>query len=98
MTARAGKRRSVLQIQDPAVLPRFDIGQMVAAASFVFARAGFGKSNLVKLLFANLYGADSVPLDRRRDGNGAQSARSSSTPTASTTGRTKGTPRTVRRS
>jgi hypothetical protein len=57
-----------LQIQDPLVLPRFDISQMVSRRSFVFARAGFGKSNLVKLLFSNLYGGDSVPVVQQRDG------------------------------
>jgi uncharacterized protein len=50
-----------LQIRDPAVLPRFDISQLVSRRSFVFARAGFGKSNLVKLLFADLYGGDAGP-------------------------------------
>lgn len=59
-----------LQIQDPAVLPRFDISQMVSRRSFVFARAGFGKSNLVKLLFSNLYGGDSVPVVQQRNGSG----------------------------
>lgn len=58
-----------LQIQDPAVLPRFDIRQMVSRRSFVFARAGFGKSNLVKLLFANLYGGNSVPVVQQRNGS-----------------------------
>jgi len=52
-----------LQIRDPAVIPRFDIvRQMVSRRSFVFARAGFGKSNLVKLLFANLYGGAAGPV------------------------------------
>lgn len=57
-----------LQIQDPAVLPRFDISQMVSRRTFTFARAGFGKSNLVKLLFSNLYGGDSVPAVLQRNG------------------------------
>ena len=50
-----------LQIQDPAVLPRFDVHQLVSRRSFVFARASFGKSNLVKLLFADLYGNGAGP-------------------------------------
>lgn len=60
-----------LQIQDPAVLPRFDIAQLVSRRSFVFARAGFGKSNLVKLLFADLYGGKSVPVAQKRGGRAA---------------------------
>lgn len=40
---------------EPAVPVRFAVSQLVARRSFVFARAGFGKSNLVKLLFASLY-------------------------------------------
>ena len=57
-----------LQVQDPAVLPRFNIRQLVSRRSFVFARAGFGKSNLVKLLFANLYGDVEGPVAEKRDG------------------------------
>ena len=34
---------------------------LVSRRSFVFARAGFGKSNLVKLLFANLYAGQGPP-------------------------------------
>jgi len=44
-----------MQVRSPAVIPRFRVGDLVARRSFVFARAGFGKSNLVKLLFSNLY-------------------------------------------
>ena len=57
-----------LQIRDPAVLPRFDILHLVSRRSFVFARAGFGKSNLVKLLFANLYGGAKGPVAEKRSG------------------------------
>ncbi len=39
----------------PEVIAKFRIEQLVSRRSFVFARAGFGKSNLVKLLFSNLY-------------------------------------------
>lgn len=42
-------------VRGPAVVPRFNVRDLVARRSFVFARAGFGKSNLIKLLFANLY-------------------------------------------
>lgn len=46
---------SWMQMLDPKVSVRFAVEQMVARRSFIFARAGFGKSNLVKLLFAALY-------------------------------------------
>jgi hypothetical protein len=52
----------------PAIIPRFQISKLVSRRSFVFARAGFGKSNLVKLLFSKLYATD--PTVPRR--NGAQ--------------------------
>jgi len=39
----------------PAVITRFPVDSLVARRTFVFARAGFGKSNLTKLLFSNLY-------------------------------------------
>lgn len=57
-----------LQVRDPAILPRFDILHLVSRRSFVFARAGFGKSNLVKLLFANLYGGARGPVIQKRNG------------------------------
>ncbi len=44
-----------MQRCEPSVPVRFSVDQLVARRSFVFARAGFGKSNLVKLLFAGLY-------------------------------------------
>jgi uncharacterized protein len=52
---------SWMQTLDPKVSVRFAVEQMVARRSFVFARAGFGKSNLVKLLFAALYGERTEP-------------------------------------
>ncbi|MBU6460177.1 MAG: DUF87 domain-containing protein [Proteobacteria bacterium] len=44
-----------MQVVDPEVLVRFPIKSLVSRRSFIFARAGFGKSNLNKLLFAKLY-------------------------------------------
>ena len=44
----------------PAILPTFQVSQLVSRRSFVFARAGFGKSNLIKLLFSRLYATDPV--------------------------------------
>lgn len=44
-----------MQVKSPSVVPKFQMLDLVARRSFVFARAGFGKSNLVKLLFSSLY-------------------------------------------
>ncbi len=44
----------------PPILPRFQVAQLASRRSFVFARAGFGKSNLIKLLFSRLYATDPV--------------------------------------
>ncbi|MFC7329476.1 ATP-binding protein [Marinactinospora rubrisoli] len=57
-----------LELRKPVVVPRFDIRHLVSRRSFVFARAGFGKSNLVKLLFANLYGGGQAPTVEKRGG------------------------------
>ncbi|MEV5413716.1 DUF87 domain-containing protein [Thermopolyspora sp. NPDC052614] len=57
---------SWMQIQHPAIMPTFQISKLVARRSFVFARAGFGKSNLVKLLFSALY--KDQPTVPRRNG------------------------------
>ncbi len=50
----------------PEVITKFKIEQLVSRRSFVFARAGFGKSNLVKLLFSNLY--EHPPTINRKTG------------------------------
>lgn len=44
-----------MQLVQPEVMVRFPVESLVSRRSFVFARAGFGKSNLNKLLFAKLY-------------------------------------------
>ena len=44
-----------IQSLDPEVSVRFSIDKLVSRCSFVFARAGYGKSNLTKLLFSTLY-------------------------------------------
>jgi hypothetical protein len=49
-------------------MPRFDILHLMSRRTFVFARAGFGKSNLVKLLFAKLYGGGQGPVTPKRSG------------------------------
>ena len=53
-----------MQIQAPSVTPRFPIHQLVSRRTFIFARAGFGKSNLNKLLFAGLY-QDTPTVEKR---------------------------------
>ena len=44
-----------MQVVRPETLVRFSIESLVSRRTFVFARAGFGKSNLNKLLFSTLY-------------------------------------------
>ena len=44
-----------MRVKDPRVSVRFAIENLVSRRTFVFARAGFGKSNLNKLLFSTLY-------------------------------------------
>lgn len=44
-----------MQVKEPLVEIKFNVDQLVRRRSFIFARAGFGKSNLNKLLFAQLY-------------------------------------------
>jgi len=55
-----------MQVRAPLVIPKFCVGDLVARRTFVFARAGFGKSNLVKLLFAKLY--STTPTVEKRGG------------------------------
>ena len=42
---------------------KFDVKSLVSRRSFVFARAGYGKSNMLKLLISQLYSGDG-PRDR----------------------------------
>lgn len=44
-----------MQIKGPEVQIKFPVASLVSRRSFIFARAGFGKSNLNKLLFSELY-------------------------------------------
>jgi uncharacterized protein len=46
---------SWMQCMSPEVRVGFDAENLVSRRTFVFARAGFGKSNLNKLLFSRLY-------------------------------------------
>ncbi len=54
-----------LQVIDPAIEVKFPIEALVSRRSFIFARAGFGKSNLNKLLFSLLY-KDGTPTVTKR--------------------------------
>ena len=54
-----------MQLVPPEVMVRFPIDSLVSRRSFVFARAGFGKSNLNKLLFSKLY--EKTPCVAKRD-------------------------------
>jgi hypothetical protein len=55
-----------MQIVSPEVNVRFPIDSLVSRRSFIFARAGFGKSNLNKLLFSKLY--EQTPTVEKRRG------------------------------
>lgn len=55
-----------MQVKDPAAVIKFDISNLVSRRTFVFARAGFGKSNLNKLLFSTLYSTQ--PVTEKRGG------------------------------
>jgi uncharacterized protein len=58
------KAQPWMKLSSPVIIPKFRVGDLVSRRSFVFARAGFGKSNLVKLLFANLY--ENIPRVKKR--------------------------------
>ena len=44
-----------MRVEAPEIVVHFPVSSLVARRTFVFARAGFGKSNLTKLLFSELY-------------------------------------------
>ncbi len=58
-----------MQIKSPEVLVHFPVESLVSRKSFVLARAGFGKSNLNKLLFSKLY--ETTPTVIKRGGRTA---------------------------
>jgi uncharacterized protein DUF87 len=55
-----------VQHRNPELTVRFLASSLVSRRTFVFARAGFGKSNLNKLLFSELYRSD--PTITKRGG------------------------------
>ncbi len=60
-----GLNKPWMNIMSPEIDVRFDVNAMVSRRTFVFARAGFGKSNLNKLLFSQLY--KTTPVKRKGD-------------------------------
>jgi hypothetical protein len=57
----------LVQLRSPAIEVKFPIENLVSRRSFIFARAGFGKSNLNKLLFSKLYESTPTISKRGRD-------------------------------
>lgn len=55
-----------IQAKEPVITPCFSVQSLVSRRSFIFARAGFGKSNLNKYLFAKLY--EETPTVKKRNG------------------------------
>lgn len=49
---------TVGEAEDPSIEIRFDINRLQRKRSFVFARAGYGKSNLMKYLISQLYATE----------------------------------------
>jgi len=56
-----------MQVISPEVNVNFAVKNLVSRRSFVFARAGFGKSNLNKLLFSELYKTQPTVPKRNRE-------------------------------
>lgn len=54
-----------MQVKSPAIITHFPVQNLVSRRSLVFARAGYGKSNLIKLLFSELY--KTTPTKKKRD-------------------------------
>src|SRR3569623_741796 len=54
-----------MQVREPEVMVKFRIDHLVSRRSFIFARAGFGKSNLNKLLFSELY-RETPTIEKRK--------------------------------
>jgi hypothetical protein len=55
-----------MQVKEPTATVKFSISNLVSRRTFIFARAGFGKSNLNKLLFSTLY-SDTPTVTKRGD-------------------------------
>jgi DNA helicase HerA-like ATPase len=55
------------QVRSLCATVRFPIKDLVSRRSFIFARAGYGKSNLNKLLFSTLYSSECTVTKRNRE-------------------------------
>ncbi len=62
--AKVAQKNPVLRSMDPTLPVLFDIHNLVSRRSVVFARAGYGKSNLIKFLISELYKDKIVPTTR----------------------------------
>lgn len=62
---RIGEDTEDLEVLEPSVPVSFPISALISRRSLVFARAGFGKSNLMKVLLSSLYQTD--PHDLIKD-------------------------------
>lgn len=58
---------SWMRLKAPEARIKFNIRELISRRSFIFARAGFGKSNLNKLLFSELY--RQTPTTKKRAGD-----------------------------
>lgn len=54
-----------MQTIEPQIIIKFPVKNLVSRRTFVFARAGFGKSNLIKLLFSELYKEETPTVMKR---------------------------------
>lgn len=64
----ASKFPANFQIMSPVIEPRFDAHSMVSRRTAVLAKSGYGKSNLLKILFARLY-ENGSPIEYDQYGN-----------------------------
>jgi uncharacterized protein len=55
------------QVRSLSAVVRFPIKHLVSRRTFVFARAGYGKSNLNKLLFSTLYSSECTVTKRNKE-------------------------------
>ncbi|MGI6627673.1 MAG: ATP-binding protein [Bacillota bacterium] len=62
----AFRPRDWTQVMNPEVMVNFDLTQLISRRTFIFARAGFGKSNVNKLLFSQLYRTTPMKDCKRR--------------------------------
>lgn len=61
----SGASEPWMQVQPDEIRVNFSVGSLVSRRTFIFARAGFGKSNLNKLLFSSLY-AETPTVEKRQ--------------------------------